>query len=166
MKFKKHFCGIDKGLFDTISSLGWCLEESVEPFFFCEGLALLSANFSILFPIFLVSNQENKSVWLTLVFDFLEPVLQIHIRVHLCYIVGKQHRMGTAIENFCYWLEWFLTSSVPDLQLESDIMHFYKKRSEFNTNCYLMIILKFIVAHPVHQTRLANTWITNYNKLE
>jgi hypothetical protein len=42
-------------------------------------------------------------------------VLQIHIRVHLCYIVGKQHRMGATIENFCDWSEWFLTGCIPHL---------------------------------------------------
>ena len=163
VKFKKHFCAIDESFFDTISSLGWCLEESVESFFFCKGLTLLCANFSILFPVFFVSNQENKSVWLTLVLYFLEPVLQVHIRVHLCYVICKQHRMSTTIKDLCYRLERFLSSSVPDLQLEGDIMHFDKKRSELNANCHLMIVLEFIVTHPVHQTRLTNAWITNYN---
>jgi len=74
--------------------------------------------------------------------------------------------MSTPIENFCNGLKALLACCIPNLKLKCDVLYLHKQRPEFDSNSDLMVVNKFVMAHSVHQTRLANSRVPNHNQLK
>jgi hypothetical protein len=93
-------------------------------------------------------------------------MLQVHVRVQLSHIISQKNAMSTTIENFCDALEWFLPSSIPNLELKRHVLDFNENRSEFYSDSNFVVIREFIMAHPMHKAWFANTRVTNHDKFE
>ena len=55
---------------------------------------------------------------------------------------------------------------VPYLHLEGHLPNFYQQGSKLNANGHLMIFLELVVTHPVHEARLSNRTVADYNQLK
>ena len=58
------------------------------------------------------------------------------------------------------------TYCVPDLELDNFVIDFQTVRSELDPDRYLMFCFELVVHHSLHQTRLADTRVTNDDQLE
>ena len=74
--------------------------------------------------------------------------------------------MSTFIKDLRDRLEGLLACRVPYLQLHVDVLHSHEQASEFDAHRHFMIFSKLIVAHAMHQTRLADATVTYHNQLE
>ena len=86
--------------------------------------------------------------------------------VFLCNVIGQEYRVRTPVENLCDALKGLLARSVPYLQLESNALDLEEQGAELNTHCHLVVIQKLVVAHSMHQTRLADRRVSNHYQLE
>ena len=74
--------------------------------------------------------------------------------------------MGATVEDLVDGLERFLASSVPDLQFEGDVVDPDQQRAELHADRHFVILLELIVAHPMHQARLADAAVPDHDQLE
>ena len=90
----------------------------------------------------------------------------MHVRVHARQVVCEQHCVSTAVENFGDRLEALLAGCVPNLELEGQVLHAHQQGAEFDAHGHLVVLCKLVVAHAVHQARLANPRVPNHDQLE
>lgn len=74
--------------------------------------------------------------------------------------------MCTSVENLGDRLEALLPCRVPDLQFAREVAHAYDEWAELDADRHLVVFGELVVAHAVHQTRLADTRVTDHNQLE
>ena len=61
---------------------------------------------------------------------------------------------------------FFLTYSVPDLELDDFIVYLEAIRAKLYSNCDLMLFFKLIVHDSLHQTTFSNSCVTNDDQFE
>ena len=114
----KHLGCHHKHILHVVAGLGWSLNKVGYFEFSLELLSLFCRHFSGCLSVFHVANQNYDDVWLTLLFGFSDPRLQIQERVHSRNIVAETNAVSTSIKDFCDRFKGLLARSVPYLQFE------------------------------------------------
>ena len=131
-----------------------------------ELLAFGGADLAVLLLVLLVRDEENQSVRLALVLDLLKPVRQVHEGVHRGEVVGHEDGVRALVKDLRDRLEGLLAGRVPYLQLHVDVLHAHEQAAELDAHRHLVILRKLIVAHAMHQTRLADATVAYHDQLE
>ena len=63
-------------------------------------------------------------------------------------------------------MDYSLTYSVPDLELDDFVVYLEAIRAKLYSNCDLMLFLKLIVHDSLHQTTFSNSSVSNDDKFE
>ena len=121
-----------------------------------ERFSFLRRHFTLMFLILLVCDEENESIRICIILNLIKPTVQVHEAVHARQVVSEKNSVGTTVENLRDRLEALLPSCVPDLQLEGEVLHTNEKGAELYTNRHFVVLRELIVAHAVHEARLAD----------
>ena len=154
--FKKHARCRHECVLDAVARLRRRLEEPVQAFLSCKLLALGRGHLALLFFVFLVGDEEDQCVRVRLILYLIKPALKVHVRVHARQVVCEEHSVRTTVEYFSDRLEALLACRVPDLQLEGQVLHADKQGAELDAHGHLVVLRELVVAHAVHQARLAD----------
>lgn len=80
----------------------------------------------------------------------------MHKAFHASQVVSEQHSVSAAVEDLGDRLEALLAGCVPDLQLEGEALHADEQGAELDADRHLVVFRELVVAHAVHQARLAD----------
>ena len=150
----------------------------------CKFYSTLELDLSRAFKFTFISNQVDANICVSMLLNFSEPILDIFKSFITRDIVGEEDAVGTSVENSCHWLERLLTGlyeewkenkikisllstySIPNLKLDDFAVKFEAKSAEFDSNCHLMLLLKFIVHNTFHEAWFADTSVSDDDQLE
>jgi hypothetical protein len=114
-----HFNHFNKCLIDLHSILGRCLEILHVVILLAPSLSFLSRNFSLVFSIYFISNKDEWESFGIIGSGILnKAILPLIQCVEACWISQIETEctaISTSIESETQWLEFFLTSGIPNL---------------------------------------------------
>mmetsp|Transcript_15310 Transcript_15310/g.23313 ORF Transcript_15310/g.23313 Transcript_15310/m.23313 type:complete len:239 (-) Transcript_15310:92-808(-) len=163
--FVNLFSSVDKSLFHVMGGLGtrFQKDQSVRV---SKCLSFLRCDRSSVFQIVFVSNEHNHHVALRVLPSFFQPPRKMLECVSSCNIVDKQCTSSSAIIRTSNGTEGFLSSGIPNLQLDLLVSERNHAGPKFHSNCQVMDRLESLVGKLKEQARLSHTCITNDNVFE
>lgn len=93
-----------------------------------------------------------------MLFDLFKPINYIYESIISSNIICQKNAMSSSVKNSSYGTEGFLAGCVPNLKFHNLLINLSDKRSEFNTNSYLMLYFELIIHDSSKQTTLSNTY--------
>ena len=123
-------------------------------------------DFSLVFHIFLVADENEDDIWLALIHHLVVPSVQVNKGVESRYIVAQKDAVGSAVKDLGDTLERLLASCVPYLKLEHLQLQLDKECSEFDSNSHFMVRQKLVVGEAMQHARFAYRRVPDDNKLE
>jgi len=124
----------EKGLLNTFVDLGRRFHE-LNAKLLSQFPSLLFGNDPLIVPIRLVSDQDLVYSFRSVLFDVGVPCANIVKRSLVGDVVDEQDSHGAPVVRNGNGTEPFLTSSVPNLELDSFSVEFYGTDLEVDTNC-------------------------------
>eukprot|EP00531_Pseudo-nitzschia_arenysensis_P013583 CAMPEP_0116145440 /NCGR_PEP_ID=MMETSP0329-20121206/16591_1 /TAXON_ID=697910 /ORGANISM="Pseudo-nitzschia arenysensis, Strain B593" /LENGTH=178 /DNA_ID=CAMNT_0003641039 /DNA_START=390 /DNA_END=925 /DNA_ORIENTATION=- len=156
---------VKKALFDVGGGLGRSLEEfnseRVGKF-----LALLRRDNTLARQIGLITDQELVDVFGRVSVNLVQPLLYIVEGFLVSDIVDDDNSVGAAVIGRCNGAESFLSSGIPDLELDCLSVQFNRSDFEINTNGGNVGFGVSVVRESKEQTRFTDTGVSNEKELE
>jgi len=154
-----------ESLLDVGGSLGRSLEEfnseRVGKF-----LALLRRDNTLARQIGLITYQELVDVFGSVSVNFVQPLLYIVEGFLVGDIVDDDNSVGAAVIRRCNGAESFLSSSIPDLELDCLSVQFDRSNLKVNTNGGNVGFGVSVVRESKEQTRFTDAGVSNKEQLE
>jgi hypothetical protein len=150
----------------VIASLGTGLKHFMKLILFGKLQSSLEGNFSLLLHLALVSDQVHAHIFTCMLLDLFQPIEQVYEGLFSGDIVGQKHTVSTSVEDTCHRLERLLPGSIPNLKLERLSIYLEPERSEFHSDCDLMLGFELIIHDSLHEATLSHTCVSNDNQLE
>ena len=156
-----------KALVDILAGKSGCLEVVAESFLFHHFKGFFFWDYSVFFHVSKVSNQVLNNIFLCVIFYLYEPLSHAFKRFTVCYIEANNDCVTLLVKESRDWPETFLSSRVPDLQLNMRFApHNHTEVSEFNANSHVVLCLEHLVNKPRKNTTFAYACIPDDNNFE
>ena len=110
-----------------------------------ELLALLVWNLSLVLQVLLVTDENSRDIFLSMLIDFAHPLGDLGERFSISDIVGDNNTVGTLIITAGDGLESLLTSGIPNLQFDLLSVHVDRSDFEVHSDCGHEIIVENII---------------------
>lgn len=138
---------------DVVARFGWSLSEVQNVVFPLEFKGFFRGYLALhRVQIRLVTNEEYLHIGWARVLDLFQPVDQAFERVSAAHRVSKNCGMGSSVEDLSDTAERFLSSCVPDLQLQYLILDANQVWTELDPHCDIMVFLEFILDQALQYT--------------
>ena len=98
-----------------------------------------------------------------MVFNFTKPRFKVIESCSICDGVAEKDSICSSVENLCDRAECFLTSCVPDLELEACVLNLDAEWSEFHPDCTVVFWVESVMCQAVKNARFSHPSISKDN---
>lgn len=98
----------------------------------------------------LVANEVDSYIFSRVLLDLFQPASQVFESLIPRDVIGQEDAMSTTVKNPRHRFERFLTSGIPNLELDDFVVYLETIRAEFDADCHLMLLLELVVHDALH----------------
>lgn len=133
-----------------------------EVFGLAEFIDLLQRDGSLVFKVWLVSDQEKYGILLGVHFNFVHPKLYNAIKwCHIGNVKYQKNTLAASVISTCDGSESLLAGCVPDLELNAFIIDREGFEPKINSNRSQIVFWELILYESHKDGRLSNTWVSD-----
>ena len=128
--------------------------------------SFLYSHLSFSCEINLISYQKKLNGLLIIVSYIIVPMLAFFKWLSIRHIVNENNSMTVFVIVRCHGSKFFLSSSVPKLNLDIEVLETDIFWIEVSSDCRLGIKIELVFAVPEQDVGLSHSWISNQNDLD
>ena len=114
----------------------------------------------------LVGKNEYGYIWSRVLFYLLEPAFEVQERLFVIYIEDNYDAVGPLIVSIGNSAVSFLAGSVPNLELDINLIDLQGSEAEIDSNSTDVVFLEAVVCESHQEAGLSNVSVADQDELE